>query len=128
MFLFIRFLSIGILMWLSGLSSCMPSSTQANTTHNNVQMTPLPQDIDSPIPGAHRLSLYLPMIQSKKIGLIVNHTSRVEDTHLVDTLLKLGVDVHMIFAPEHGFRGQADAGEHISNEVDLQTNIKVVSL
>lgn len=67
-------------------------------------------------PGAHAIDEYLPLLKDKKVGLLVNHTSRVGDVHLVDTLLSLGVSIPKIFAPEHGFRGKADAGEHVADE------------
>ncbi len=78
--------------------------------------------------GAMRTPVYLPLLAGKRVGMIVNHTSTVGDKHLVDSLLQLGIRVTAIFAPEHGFRGQADAGEKIENGRDPQTNIPLVSL
>jgi uncharacterized protein YbbC (DUF1343 family) len=78
--------------------------------------------------GADRISVYLPMIKGKKIGIFANQTSMVGSTHLVGTLRKLGVDIKVIFGPEHGFRGTADAGEKIGNYTDEKTGIPVVSL
>lgn len=80
------------------------------------------------IPGAERIGTYLPMIKGKKIGIFANQTSIVGNTHLVDTLRKLGVDIKVIFGPEHGFRGTADAGEKIGNYTDERTGIPVISL
>lgn len=80
------------------------------------------------IPGAERINVYLPLIKGKRIGIFANQTSMVGDTHLVDTLRKLGVDITVIFGPEHGFRGTADAGEKVGNYVDEKTGIPVVSL
>lgn len=80
------------------------------------------------IPAAERLDVYLPLIRGKRIGVFANQTSVVGKTHLVDTLRKLGVDIRVIFGPEHGFRGTADAGEKIGNYVDESTGIPVVSL
>jgi uncharacterized protein YbbC (DUF1343 family) len=65
--------------------------------------------------GAARMDTYLPLLKGKKIGLVVNHTSRVHQVHLVDTLWSLGYSIKAIFAPEHGFRGTADAGEKIED-------------
>jgi uncharacterized protein YbbC (DUF1343 family) len=79
-------------------------------------------------PGAERLDVYLPLIKGKRVGIFANPTSVVGNTHLVDTLRKLGVDIKVIFGPEHGFRGVADAGEKVGNEVDPKTGIPVVSL
>ncbi|MBL0335161.1 MAG: DUF1343 domain-containing protein [Chitinophagaceae bacterium] len=78
--------------------------------------------------GAERISVYLPMLKGKKLGIFANQTSTVGKSHLVDTLIKLGMDIRVIFGPEHGFRGSADAGENISNYKDEKTGIKVVSL
>ncbi|MFZ1705105.1 MAG: DUF1343 domain-containing protein [Saprospiraceae bacterium] len=80
------------------------------------------------VPGAERLALYHPMIKNKRVGLVVNQTSVFKNTHLVDTLLEIGVNVVKILAPEHGFRGEADAGEKIKDDVDPKTGIPVISL
>ncbi|MDX1408684.1 MAG: DUF1343 domain-containing protein, partial [Saprospiraceae bacterium] len=86
------------------------------------------QEVTDIIPGAEHLARYLPVISGKRVALTVNHSSRVADTHLVDTLLKLDVDITRIFAPEHGFRGTADAGTHLTDQQDPQTGLAVISL
>ena len=78
------------------------------------------------IPAAERLQLYLPDIRNKKVGIVVNHTSIVDQTHLVDTLLSLDVMIEKIFAPEHGFKGAADAGEKVQD--GFYKDIPVISL
>ena len=80
------------------------------------------------IPGAERINVYLPLIKGKRIGIFSNQTSIVGNTHLVDTLKKLGVNIKVIFGPEHGFRGTADAGEKVGNYVDEKTGVPVISL
>jgi len=80
------------------------------------------------IPGAERTEVYVPMLKGKKVGIFANQTSMVGRTHLVDTLRSLGVDVRVIFGPEHGFRGVADAGEKVGNYIDEKTGVPVVSL
>lgn len=80
------------------------------------------------IPAAERINVYLPLIKGKRVGIFANQTSTVGKGHLVDTLRKLGVDIKVIFGPEHGFRGTADAGEKIGNYTDQKTGIPVVSL
>lgn len=80
------------------------------------------------IPGAERINVYLPLLKGKRLGIFANQTSTVGNTHLVDTLRKLGADIRVIFGPEHGFRGTADAGEKVGNYIDAQTGIPVVSL
>lgn len=80
------------------------------------------------IPGADQPGQYLPLLKNKKVGLVVNHTSQVGDVHLVDFLLDNQIQVEKIFAPEHGFRGDASAGEEIKDGTDSKTGVAVVSL
>lgn len=78
--------------------------------------------------GAERRSLYLPHIKGKKIGIVANQSSLIGQTHLVDSLLSLQTDIVRVFAPEHGFRGKADAGAHIKDGKDQRTALEIVSL
>ena len=79
--------------------------------------------------GADRPELYLPQLKGKKIGIVTNQTGVLKDrSHLVDFLFKNNISIIRIFAPEHGFRGDADAGEHVKNGVDAKTNIPIISL
>ncbi len=80
--------------------------------------------------GAERMNAYLPMLKDKRVGLLINQTSVVGDglVLLPDTLIARGVNVVKIFAPEHGFRGKAEAGENVSDAVDSKTGLPVVSL
>jgi uncharacterized protein YbbC (DUF1343 family) len=78
--------------------------------------------------GAEHTEKYLPLLKGRRVGVVSNHTGMVESRHLVDTLLALGVDVELVFAPEHGFRGTATAGEHIDNTRDGATGLEIVSL
>ncbi len=80
------------------------------------------------ITGASQPEKYLPQLENKRVGLVINHTSMVGEIHLVDFLLTKNVKVETIFAPEHGFRGDASAGEEIKDDVDLKTGISVISL
>lgn len=80
------------------------------------------------IPGAERMQVYLPMLKGKSVAVFANQTSLVKNTHLVDTLLGSGIKVVKIFGPEHGFRGDADAGEHVGDAKDKKTGIPVISL
>ncbi len=80
------------------------------------------------IPGAERMDVYLPLLKGKKVAVFANPTSVVGKTHLVDTLLASGIRVVKIFGPEHGFRGGADAGEHVKDATDTRTGVPVVSL
>jgi len=78
--------------------------------------------------GAERHELYLPLLKDKRVGLVVNASSRVDDTHLVDNLLSHDIRVVSIFAPEHGFRGDHDAGAKVEDGKDPQTGIPIVSI
>jgi len=78
--------------------------------------------------GAEQLDKYLSLLKNKRVGLVINQTATIGQTHLIDTLTSLGITIKRIFAPEHGYRGTADAGEHVSAETDKKTGIPVVSL
>ena len=79
-------------------------------------------------PGAERMEVYLPLLKGKSVAVFANQTSMVKNLHLVDTLVKRGIKVMRIFGPEHGFRGNAAAGEHVENGFDKKTGIPVISL
>ena len=78
--------------------------------------------------GAEQYKKYLPVLKNKKVGLVVNQTAMVGTENLVDFLLNHGVTICKVFAPEHGFRGNADAGEHIQNAKDVKTGLPIISL
>lgn len=78
--------------------------------------------------GAERTEVFLPLVQGKSVGVIANQTSTVGTSHLVDSMLALGIDIKAVFAPEHGFRGNASAGEKISDSKDAKTGLPIVSL
>jgi uncharacterized protein YbbC (DUF1343 family) len=83
---------------------------------------------DKVITGADRTGTWVPMLKGKRVGVFANQTSMVGNTHLVDTMLRSGINVVRIFGPEHGFRGVADAGEHVGNALDKKTGVPVISL
>ncbi|MES2559844.1 MAG: DUF1343 domain-containing protein [Bacteroidota bacterium] len=78
--------------------------------------------------GAQQVNNYLPLLKGKKVGLVVNQTSTIGATHLVDSLKKLSVNIRAIYAPEHGFRGNHGAGIHIKSSKDAKTGVNVISL
>lgn len=79
--------------------------------------------------GAENYTEYLPLLKGKTIGIVTNQTGIIDEkTHLVDFLVSKKVNIKTIFAPEHGFRGTADAGEHVSDEIDSKTGLSIVSL
>ena len=80
------------------------------------------------VSAAMQMDDYLPLIKGKRIGLVGNQTSIIGETHLVDALLFLGVDIRKIYTPEHGFRGNADAGAKVNNGKDEKTSLPIVSL
>ncbi|MBR3493708.1 MAG: DUF1343 domain-containing protein, partial [Bacteroidales bacterium] len=80
------------------------------------------------VSAAMQLDDYLPLLRGKRVGVVGNQTSIVGETHLVDTLLSLGVDVRKIYTPEHGFRGTADAGAKVHSGKDEKTGLPIVSL
>ena len=79
-------------------------------------------------PGAERTGEYLKLLNNKRIAIVANQTSTIGKTHIVDSLLKLGVNIVKVFGPEHGFRGNAGAGEKVKDNTDIKTGLPVVSL
>ena len=82
--------------------------------------------------GADQIGLYLPILKGKRIAIVANQTSVIFDgkktTHLIDTLVSLELNIKKVFAPEHGFRGNIDAGESIEDELDVKTKLPIISL
>ncbi|HSZ72028.1 MAG TPA: DUF1343 domain-containing protein [Cytophagaceae bacterium] len=118
---FIALLFSSFLILLS-IGNCAPQLPTASA-HGSIVTDKQPLVV-----GAAQLSAYLHILEDKKIGLVVNNTSVVNKTHLLDTLLLSGIDVVKIFAPEHGFRGNADNGEQVKDEVDPATGLPIYSL
>lgn len=121
-----KFKSTVLLLFLV-FSACKGQQKDAETT-------PL-VETDAPAPivvAANRTAAYLPHLQGKNVGVVANPTTVVFHkkgyTHLVDSLLTSGIQVKKVFAPEHGFRGTADAGEHVKDGVDTQTGLPIISL
>jgi len=108
------------------LVNCLFSCAQINktATSNNTTLS----KNNHIITGAERMAVYLPVLKGKSVAVFANQTSIVGNTHLVDTLIKSGIKVVKIFGPEHGFRGDADAGEHVGDVTDKKTGIPVISL
>jgi uncharacterized protein YbbC (DUF1343 family) len=78
--------------------------------------------------GAQRTTEYLPLLDGKRVAVVTNQTGLIGSRHLVDSLVSLRVNVVKVFAPEHGFRGEADAGEHVKDGKDARTGLPIVSL
>lgn len=78
--------------------------------------------------GAEQIADYLPLLQNKTVAIVGNQTSMIGNTHLVDSLITLGIKINNVFAPEHGFRGTADAGELVKDGIDVKTGLPIISL
>ncbi len=107
-----------IVLILSGQAfACIPEKTKKDKNQ-----------VEQILTGAESIQEYGPRLLDKRVALVANKSSRIGNVHLVDSLRSYGVDLVKIFAPEHGFRSNADAGEHINNEIDEKTGIPIVSL
>ncbi|MBI1286482.1 MAG: DUF1343 domain-containing protein [Flavobacteriales bacterium] len=111
-----------IVLWISACGQPTPAPPPAEEVSAQAETT---QELRL---GAERTEVYLPMLAGKAVGIVANQTSLVGQTHLVDTLLALEVNVKCAFAPEHGFRGNASAGAKISDSKDPKTGLPIVSL
>lgn len=78
--------------------------------------------------GAEQTDKYIPLLKDRRVALLSNHTGMVGNEHVLDLMLRNGINVTTIFSPEHGFRGTADAGEHVKSSVDEKTGIPIASL
>ena len=97
-----------------------PESSKAPTTQESEQPTI--------VLGANRTNAYFPILQGKRIGMVVNQTSTIDQVSIVDSLLGAGHNIKTIFSPEHGFRGDADAGAKVKDGKDIKTGLPIVSL
>ena len=109
----------------TGLSGCDATKKEYSINNKEINLAVEPPEI---LPGAYQTQQYLPLLKDKNVGVIVNQTSRIGQTHLVDSLLRMGIQIKVIFSPEHGFRGTADAGEKVDDTRDSKTGLPVISL
>ncbi|MFM7667364.1 MAG: exo-beta-N-acetylmuramidase NamZ domain-containing protein [Bacteroidota bacterium] len=119
-------LGITILFFTTLISACSFGSPK--NLNDTLKPAGKKDSKSSVLLGNAQTDKYLPILQGKNVAIVGNQTSVLKKTHLIDSLLSLGVQIKLVFAPEHGFRGQADNGEHISNETDKKTGLKIVSL
>ena len=128
-----QFFSIALL-FCAFLSQCnaqvFKTDDEPNTRKPAVSAMPRHAFVDKEhyVSAALQLEDYLPLIEGKRVGVVGNQTSIVGKTHLVDTLLSLSVNVRKIYTPEHGFRGNADAGAKVNSSKDEKTGLPIVSL
>jgi len=129
MFLNLKIILAFLLIIVSGREACEKSKPAQHTAPPEAgEIGVEVADKEPLIVGAAQLDRYLPLLKNKSVGLVVNQTSSIGTTHLVDSLLSLGIAVKAIFAPEHGFRGTADAGESVANGKDRKTGVPLISL
>ena len=114
-----------LLTILSQIFCCNTSSMKPDKEESAAEVEAVPAPL---LVGAEQTDLYLPLIKDKTVALLVNQTSLVGNGHLVDTLSAMGINIKCVFAPEHGFRGEASDGEKIPDGIDPQTGIPIVSL
>lgn len=112
-----------IVLWISVLLfavltlSCVTDGQNSKVTLSGVKTG-----------GEKLISNYLPELEGKRVGLVMNPTAVVDGVHMLDTLMALNVEIAALYAPEHGFRGEAGAGEKIEDGTDQQTGLPVYSL
>mgnify|MGYP001291416335 FL=1 len=128
-----RLLKSTFLFFLIGTLSCGNINKRSNDLSEEISKAETAQDSSEIILAANRTEDYLPILKGKNIGIVGNQTSIIktekdEYTHLVDSLISLNIKIEKVFAPEHGFRGTADAGELIKDGIDSKTGLPVVSL
>lgn len=117
---------ITLVFFYTLISSCTLGSPK--NLEDSIKSLDKSTSISPIILGNSQIEKYLPLIKGKNIAIVGNQTSVLNNTHLIDSLLSLGVTIKVVFAPEHGFRGEADNGEHITNETDKKTGLKIISL
>ena len=120
---------ITILISISLLCLRCTGQDSENASKSIFKLTVSSPEKDLPIiVGAERVSKYISLLKNKRIGVVANHTSMIKNTHLVDSLIGLKLNVVRVFSPEHGFRGNADAGERVNSDIDEATGLPIVSL
>ncbi|MCG9970749.1 exo-beta-N-acetylmuramidase NamZ family protein [Christiangramia crocea] len=124
---------ITFLFLLSGILSCGNNNKRINDQSQIIKQEEEQPENTEIMTGANNTQAYLPLIKDKKIGLVGNQTSIIKTEkgdyiHLVDSLLKYNIQIEKVFAPEHGFRGTADAGEVVKDGIDTKTGLPVISL
>lgn len=137
----LKFIKNTVLLFVIALLSCGNHNKELKQVNNEIlkhtstTLNTRVQDDKAIIVGANQIDAYLPLLKHKRVGIVANQTSvifKTEDrkayTHLVDSLKSLHVDIKKVFAPEHGFRGKADAGEIVKDGIDTKTGLPIISL
>lgn len=150
MTLFLSNFKSTVLLWFLALATCGNQTEETSDKRETDTVAPAVQTGNSVIVAANRTDVYIPLLKGKQIAIVANHTSvifkdnlvahnggfpeknsnsdKVVYTHLIDSLLLLDIDIKKVFAPEHGFRGALDAGEHVKSSTDTKTGLPLISL
>lgn len=128
-FFSMTFLSVFLLICFG----CKQSNLNGSKPTVPIIDAPLPEVVveqksEKITPGAYRIENYIGELVGKRVAMVVNQTSAIGQRHLVDSLLALRININKIFSPEHGFRGEADAGAHVKNGKDAKTGLPLLSL
>lgn len=124
-----------VFIFIFSFLSCKNNSSKEKISHKIANYSAEIQN-KKIITAANQIPVYLPLLKGKRVAVVANQTSVIfkekrkkrRFTHLVDTLISLEVNIVKVFAPEHGFRGKADAGEHVVDNIDEKTNLPIISL
>src|SRR5690606_25682976 len=119
-----------ITMLSCGKFSVSKQESKVVSTPEEIASSQVSINEDNIFVGANQTESYLPLLKGKRVGIVANQTSVIfknqgSYTHLVDSLLALDIEVKKVFAPEHGFRGKGDAGEHINDAIDSKTGLSI---
>lgn len=122
-----------LLLSIAFFTRCDAKSTQNTKKSEAIATSVVVETKKDIVVGANRTDILLPKLKNKRVGIVANQTSvifksKTDYTHLVDSLVALNVNVQKVFSPEHGFRGKADAGEHVKHGKDLKTGLPIISL
>lgn len=132
MMLFLSNFKNTVLIWFLVLATCGNDTKVVPNNSPTQDESKIEVQEKEIVVAANRTNVYLPLLKDKKIAIVANQTSVIFKpdgyTHLVDSLLSLDVDIKQVFAPEHGFRGNFDAGEHVKNSTDTKTGLELISL
>ena len=132
MMLFLSNFKSTVLLWFLVLATCGNETKKQAITTSPTDEPKIEQEAKEIVVAANRTEAYVPLLKGKKIAIVANQTSVIfksdGHTHLVDSLLSLDIDIKQVFAPEHGFRGNFDAGEHVKNSTDTKTGLELISL
>lgn len=126
-------LTIAILtLCITPIARLQAQPNQSKPAYNQAKPSNIISNNNQALPpirvGAENTAAYWNLIKNQRVGIVANPTSTIGTVHLIDSLQSRGVNITGVFAPEHGFRGDAENGAHIHNDVDVKTGLKIISL